>query len=396
MPQMSYFLATEDSPVTVDLPIWTRPLPAAPTVVTRPDDCGHDVAMTYGEYFTAIRRFLERDHLSALIHAATEAAERSIGPEDIGPVRIYLEKHGQYYHPARLRVEADGVPLALVVNVATTADGRACLRKDFANIRRLNRHYSRRFLPKVFTCGTVRLSQWAHPVEMFLGQWLEGYHEFHLSGEPALDNDRLFLWHPQRGRQRLDEQVRREIYRQAAQILTAYYDLETFEQVFSWHHAAGDFVVKTDGRQVELRLITVRGYGPLFEGLSGDGQIILQALLIFLLNLTVKMRLDRLEGVGGIAWASDDVVASILDGFFDGLFFQAENNRSPSGFSDLFRNYLRNLTVEDLQDVFNDLYQRNFERTAESGVIRQQLDRHGASLSEAIDRLPCQRVSTPI
>ena len=56
-----------------------------------------------------------------------------------------------------------------------------------------------------------------------------------------------------------------EVYRQAAFILTLYYDVETFEQIFPWHHAAGDFVVKADEGAVDVRLVTARQYAPMIE-----------------------------------------------------------------------------------------------------------------------------------
>jgi hypothetical protein len=42
-------------------------------------------------------------------------------------------------------------------------------------------------------------------------------------------------------------------------------------------------------------------------------------LLIFFLNLSIRMRLDRYDGVGDIVWADGPVVQSTLDGVMDGL-----------------------------------------------------------------------------
>ena len=52
------------------------------------------------------------------------------------------------------------------------------------------------------------------------------------------------------------------VYREAARILTLYYDVGSGAAIGPWHHAAGDFVarVSPDGR-VAVRCITVRGYG---------------------------------------------------------------------------------------------------------------------------------------
>ena len=396
MPHFLFYLSASKIPVSESDPFWTRPLPLTPHPGFRPDGSGKESAVTYGEYFSAVRRFIERERFSNLIMAVRACTGRSVAVRLLGPINIYLEKHGQFYHPARLTVKADGTQLSFVVNVAVTTIGRSYLRNDFDNIKLLNRRYPNRFLPQVYANGAMLLFEPSHRMTMFLGQWLDGYHEFHLSGEPAEGNDRLLVWNTLQGAHRLSSQVRCDVYRQAAKILTTYYNLETFEQVFSWHHAAGDFIVKADGRNIDLRLITVRKYAPLFDGMGTDARTIIQALLVFLLNLTVKMRLDRLDGVGAAAWASDDAVAATLNGFFDGLFLQVDSDRIPAELPDVFATYLKSLTAAELQDVLDAVFERNFRQTSESEMIRKHLKHHGDTLLAAIRRWPRNRDSTPI
>ncbi len=223
---------------------------------------------------------------------------------------------------------------------------------------------------------------------MFLGEWLEGYHEFHLSGEPAEMNSRLVVWDPVKGAHPLSKQQRVDVYRQIALILTAYYDLETFEQIFAWHNAAGDFIVKTDGGQIDLRLITVRKYAPLFADVSGDADTILQAMLIFWLNLSIRIRLDRFDGVGEFGCADDDMVEAALNGFFDGLALQVRFGRIPKELPDLFAGYLKALASDDRDTLLEGIVGRLKCHPSEKALIRKHLKRHGEKMTQAIDRLP--------
>jgi hypothetical protein len=349
-----------------------------------PDASDNQATITYGDYFLAAHRFLEQGRYANLLPAVCGCTQRLVDPLEIGAVKITLEKHGQFYHPLRLTLDIDGSRLSFVINGAVTTDGCAYLQKDFDNIRSLNRRLPFGFLPQVYRRGTVHLPGRSGAVGMFIGQWLEGFHEFHLSGEPAEDNDRLLVWDPLKGAYRLSDTARRDIYRQAARILTAFYNLETFEHISAWHHAAGDFIARIDGKSTEVRLITVRNYGPLFAGASDDADVILQALLVFLLNLSVKMRLDRVDGVGAVAWASDDVVGATVAGFFDGLTLQADGGRIPLELRDFFRVYLKSLSAVELDDVLGAMYERTFSQMPESETVCKHLKHHAEVLLQTI------------
>lgn len=385
-PRVTYFLASDASPVAENSPRWRMPLPLSPEGSVKFGEPG--AVVTYGDYFTAVHRFIKGEGFIALTGALGESLGQPMTAADLGTVRIYLEKHGHFYHPARITVAVANCRPAFVVNVAVTKIGRSYLREDFGNIRLLNDHFPYRFLPQVYCKGEVTLPGRSRRLEMFLGEWLEGYHEFHLSGEPNELNSRLVVWDPVKGAHPLSKQQRADIYRQIALILTAYYDLETFEQIFSWHNAAGDFIVKTDDGQIDLRLITVRKYAPLFADVAGDADAILQALLIFWLNLSIRIRLDRIDGVGPFGCADDDMVGAALNGFFDGLALQVRFGRIPKELPDLFAGYLQVLASDDRDTLLEGVVRRMKCHPSEKALIRKHLKRHGEKMTQAIDRLP--------
>jgi hypothetical protein len=104
-----------------------------------------------------------------------------------------------------------------------------------------------------------------------------------------------------------------------ARILTAYYNWNTFRQIYPWHHAAGDFVLREEGGKVDVRLVTIRDYRPVVDFSTRKRAGKLLALILFFLHLTVQMRLDRLDGIGDVIWAEDHCLEGAVAGFFQGL-----------------------------------------------------------------------------
>jgi hypothetical protein len=392
-PRVAYFLASDDRPVVENSPLWRMPLPHSPAGGAESGKPAA-TAVTYGDYFTAVHRFIAGEGIIALTGVLRESLGQSMTAADLGPIRIYLEKHGHFYHPARITIAVANRRPAFVVNVAVTKIGRTYLEADFGNIRLLNNRFPYRFLPQVYCRGGAALPGRSRRLEMFLGEWQEGYHEFHLSGTQADMNSRLVLWDPVKGARPLSNLQRVAIYRQIALILTAYYDLETFEQIFSWHNAAGDFIVKTDGGKIDLRLITVRKYAPLFADVSGDIDTIVQAMLIFWINLSIRIRLDRLDGVGEFGCAHDDIVDAALKGFFDGLALQVRFGRIPKELPELFAGYLKALAPDDRDRLLEGVIRRMNCQPLEKSLIRKHLKRHGEKMTQAIDRLPRELIAS--
>ena len=83
--------------------------------------------------------------------------------------------------------------------------------------------------------------------------------------------------------------------------------------------------------------MAARQYGPLIgpEDLPWE-----EALLFFLLNLTLRIRLDRLDGVGEIAWADEGCLSPALEGFFLALEEKAKQGEFSEDLPKRFRKFL--------------------------------------------------------
>ena len=220
---------------------------------------------------------------------------------------------------------------------------------------------------------------------MFLADWFAGYHEFHLSVDPENGSQRMALWDTDSGTVYLSESQVRDIYRQASMILTLYYDVETFEQIFPWHHAAGDFIVKADGESVDVKLVTARQYASMFD--PSDDISSREALFFFLLNLSLRMRLDRLDGVGAVAWADDQCVHATLEGVMEGLRIKELRGDIPNDFFDTFIRDITSSSVEDLLHGFRALVDACDQSAPDIPVLRNRLEEHNLKFSGTLQNL---------
>jgi hypothetical protein len=361
-------------------------------------ETGPPHGLTYGQYFKGIRDVISQDGYSLFVDATARQLAEDISLADIEEILIYTEKHGSDYHPARIEVMVGGICAPFVMNVAVTERGKARLSREFEVLQYLHRRYDFPFLPRTYFQGEAFLP----PMLMFLADWFEGYHEFHLTMDEGGSRN-LVLWDTQKNRCRLSGPKAWQIYHQAAKILTLYYDLESFEQIFPWHHAAGDFVVKLrephpnpppprgragwgsiacpqaddvnyETKSLDVRLVTARQYAPMLE--PSEGIPAHEALLFFLLNLSVRMRLDRLDGVGIMAWADDECVDATLKGFVEGLRAKQDKGFIDKRFVSGFLQYGRSLAKDDLAYRFHALIDACDQAAPDIPVIREHLERH--------------------
>lgn len=326
---------------------------------------------TYGDYLQAVCAFLKGDAWGPL-------------PEDrIDNVCIDIQKHGAFYHPAK--VTADGFPDALVINLAVSGPGRALLEKEFACLELLGLRDSAHVIPRVFAVSAVS-TQDGRPARLFSGEWFSGYREFHISQDED-GCQQMIVWDDDQGHYYLTPNQIADVYRQAAWILTDFYDPETFKQIHPWRHGAGDFVVKRhDDGTVSLKLITVRGYDAALAA-SDDSNLaaLLQGLLLFLLNLSLWNRLDRIDGVGDVAWSSSLAVAATVSGFFKALEQKPTPEGLPEDLSVCFRAFLSVCGLADLTDVAESLVAAYPDGTPEIPVIRNHLHEHLRELHRALN-----------
>ncbi len=345
-------------------------------------------SLTYGAYFKAISDYIGKIGLTRLAKIASQIAERSINPGAISKLDIHLEKHGAFYHPARLILHVNARRIACVLNVAVSKLGQATIIKEFHHLKRLSRRYTSNWLPQVYDCQSVGIDG-QQDVHMLLGEWFEDFHEFHLSMAENSENPAIRVWDPKNPNHYLSENQARKIFEQAAMILTAHYRIDTTEQIAWWHHAAGDFVVCVNAEGLAVKLITARVYEPLFNIDQSDVSLetILNTVLIYFLNTCLKLRIDRLDGVGDMAWNSLDVVPGIIAGFFKGLEFQAECHRISSELIDAIKIFFFNLPDKDVQEICTDIVGRIEPQSPDLPVVRQNLDVHIASVINGLRQL---------
>ena len=267
---------------------------------------GCDAQLTYGAYFEAIEAFVARDGYAPLRAAL---AGTGCDLEGVREIVLKAEKHGALYHPASLTLGGpDGETVRLCVNVAVTDVARDCLAGEAGLLGALRDRFGGTSLPEPYAAGEVA------GCGMLLEQWFAGFHEFHQDGA-----GRVRLWDYDAGERLLDPAEALAVYREAARILTLYYDPETGASLGPWHHAAGDFVARVAEGRVDVRCITVRGYGAAHDFSQAGPMAGKLALLAFFTDLTLRMRLDRVDGVGQLVLAGEDVARAAVAGFATAL-----------------------------------------------------------------------------
>lgn len=380
--QFKYFLSHKKNPAKKNSQIWNTLLPMRRK--QRQNDAG--ICVSHGNYFTAVRNFLEQDRSEIITRAVAQHMHREITSQDIEEIRIFLEKHGEFYHPARIETMLHGTAIPFVLNVAISNAGKNCVQREYGLLKQLNEDFPFSFLPKVYGQGRVSIA--GDEIRMFLGEWFQGYNEFHISLDPADEKYKIVVWDHEHGNYFLKTDQATNLYRQAARILTCYYNAESFEQILSWHHGAGDFVLKRQNEKIDVKLITARQYRPMFKnnGINKepDMELILEALLVFFLNLTIKMRLDRLDGVGEIVWSDDTSVDGILKGFFESLALKPPIFSFPGPLIDCFRNHLLSCNQSDLFGLSQAMVDAYNPQSPEIPVIKKNLKRHVKILFDAI------------
>jgi len=386
-PQFKYFLSNAPNSVQKNSEIWSIPLPTTrkqPQKVT-------GIPITYGDYFSAVHSFLEKNKFEILISAFSKSINRQIIPEEIEEIRVCLIKHGEFYHPSTVEAILDKHSYKFVVNVAISAAGRDCIEREYNCLKRLGNDFSFSSIPEAYGYGKACVKESGHTMSMFLGEWFEGFNEFHISNDKTDNKRKILVWDSEKGNYFLSPDNTLELYRQAAMILTGYYNIETFEQIFPWHHAAGDFVKKGNSNTTELKLITVRQYAPMFakkekdKETDRDVEMILEAMLVFLLNLSIRMRLDRINGVGDIVWSDDIAVKGALKGFFQGLRRKDSTGLFSDSFDTYFHDYLlSSCTEKDFYDLSLAIVNSYNPLAPEIPVIRQNIKKHAEVLFNAI------------
>lgn len=334
---------------------------------------------TYQHYFQAIQEVLARDSYQQLLEAVKRQLTLPKPPLKAQKIYIYSEKHGNWYHPAKIEVITSQGTARFVLNAALTERGQAAMSREIEVFKCLAGKFNYPWLPTLYyynesvTLSFLGDANQGLSLSLFLADWFEGFHEFHLSLNPIDGIIKLVLWDGGPKPNYLTNLQARHIYQQISKILTLYYNPGTFDQIFPWHHGAGDFVVKVDGEQPEVRLVTVRQYGPLADP---EEMAMEEALLFFFLNLSIRMRLDRMDGVGEIAWAERGCLNSTWEGFLEGLWIKEREGSITPGFRKVFLKDLRRFSVEALTERFSELLASYAQEAPDLPIIRNNIILH--------------------
>lgn len=393
MPRFKFFLSSRNNPVQEGDFIWSIPIPLSrhqSAGTFKPDS---DIFINHGDYFTAVQDFLERDRCAIITQSVSQHLHRNITPDEIIEIRIFLDKHGEFYHPSKIDTVLQADDISFVLNVAVTDVGKHCAQREYRLLKMLDTEYPDSFIPKVYAQGSVFTKMDQVETKMFLGEWFEGFNEFHITLDPDDNKHKIIVWDHEHGNFFLTAHQATELYRQATKILTYYYNIETFEQIFSWHHAAGDFVLKCQEDVIELKLVTVRQYRSMYENNIGseyinpDAELILEALLVFFLDTAIKMRFDRLDGVGDIVWSDNMALKGILKGFFEGLALKPKTSVFAEPLDHCFREHLLSCSRTDFFDMNHAIAHTYLSQAPEAPVIRHHLGRHVEDLYNAVRQL---------
>lgn len=380
----AFGLSPSEPAVTVESALWSAPLPLEMSALQSASAQSDQTPVpTYGDYFQAVANFLLRDDMTLLRQAAGKVRGSAVAYRDVEGVGVYLVKHGAFYHPARIEASIAGQCIPMVLNVAVSARGQRVLPLEFKAMSRLRQTLSAPYWPVFHGFGygtTGNGRQWP----MLLGDWLEGYHEFHLTENGAPDALSVVVWDSDRGHHILDARQVHSLVGRAAELLAYAYNPLTFEAILEWHHAAGDFVAQLQSGGIDLRMITVRDYAPLVADTPADIPAVLDATVVFLVGMSLRLRLDRIDGVGRLACYPRRVVSDIWKGFCRGLHSGNAERGLPDDFDAAVMKFIRLQGKDRLMPIAEAVIHKYPENSETRNLLRHISADHIQALWDAV------------
>ena len=383
LPTIQFYWASPSGPKPMNLERLKSYVP-----IDRPNGVSESTyQITYRSYLESIKSVLSRKR-DQFMEAIIESQ-----PNDsfqIEEIRIITEKHGSDYHPARISVLTEQSTVSFVMNVALTNRGRESLTREFDVLRYLDDKFPVRFVPKVYFLSEIAQLESVDgeiPIRMFLGEWFEGFHEFHIADVGEKKSRSVVLWDMDLGYREMSVSESQEIYRLAALILTYYYNANDFSEIFPWHHAAGDFVASMSGDQIRVKLITARQYAPRVSFSEDLSENRLDGLMLFFASLTIRNRLDRLDGVREIVWADNRCLRATVEGFWAGLQMKVESGLCSDEALLQCRNMLSSISPEELTQVFVAVVSSFDPASPDMPMIRENLADHVLHVFKTINEM---------
>ncbi len=348
------------------------------------------ISYTIGDYFLAAHKFLKNNNYKVLEKGLNHTLSYKVSAEEIVSIKICLEKHGPFYHPVKVSVVLKNKETVLfVLNGAVSDAGLATIENEYRYLKELSgdkcnkdKSVLKDFIPLVFAMDFIQSG--SRKTGFFLAQWFDGFEEFHIV--KTRNGNRTGILKDDGSFALISNSDAMIIYEKASKILTLCYGITTLKQIFPWHHAAGDFVVKIENSIVNVKLVTVRGYNILMES-----ENIFLGLLFFFLNLTLRMRIDRDRGTKEYIFLADSVVKACVTGFISGL---KENlakdsnlNKEKDDFYNLFLEFMKSFDQKHFLNIFIMIMDSCNQETRETLIIKQNLEQHAKAVFLCLTRL---------
>ncbi len=380
-----FYLSGEKDKLSPDSRLWSLPL-SGESDIPPGQSSSKESDIRIGDYFLACAEFLSRNDFGLLIKGAAVLLEKKINDDRILRIDLNLEKHGAFYHPVNVTVIfPDNLKRSFVLNGAVSESGLSLIEDEYHRLLELNKSVTKQFIPSVFDVGFVRSEKGLFG--FFLGEWFEGYKEFHIT--KVNRGKKIAIWESDGSCSYISSQDAYPVYKEIAYILTQFYDVESFKQIFPWHHAAGDFVVKLDGDDIQVRLITIRGYSAITEftdNISEKKTFILPSLLFFFLYMTIQMRLDRLDGTGRSEILPEEINHVTTRGFLDAL-EEKSDQYDYGNIKTAFIDFFKQFDPEQLKGIIRNILKSSSPHPSEIPLINDNLTSHCHSLDSIFKNL---------
>jgi hypothetical protein len=392
MPPFRFLISADQPPVTPENPLWQALLPTSREAISTASVASDETQVNCGAYFRAVHKSLSADGCAPLFEALAAHAAVPAGVECIDSIDIQLLKHGQFYHPSRVVIRTPGGHHSLALNLAFSSDGIDLMPREITALKRLNGQTGDLCVPRVLAQGECVLETApavARKGVWFLSPWFEGFHEFHLAYK-ADGGLAVTVWDGARAPTLLSEDQMAGLLLGAARLLTTAFDPHTLAHIFPWHHAAGDFVVNLDpSGNPELRLITVRDYQPLIQpGDDADAALdrLLHAQMLLFVQAALRLRVDRLDGVGEIALYPLSMLTPICRGLLEGLARMRRRWHLPPELDSVLMDYLRALSPGQLLELNHSIQGGFAPGSPERAIISTHLETHVQALCDILQK----------
>lgn len=372
---ISYCFSSSDGDVILDDAALDRPFAIGPSE--------YHPFMTLRDFFEAVRDALIEKGASPLVAWLSRERQRPVTPSEIERLVIRYEKYGTLYQVCSVDITSAGSTAKICATLARSDQARKTLEREFSLLERFRSTGPVTYLPCPLFRQETEVSRKGSKETILIAflEWFDDYHEWHFSRLSG-GSTRAYIWDMKNGYRLASENETHEIVRQASRILCLCYDMATSSRVTPWHHGAGDFVVSILPEDLDVKLVTIRGYEPATAKENRDA---VAALLGFFLTTVTKMRLDKWEGMGESTWADSAVVRAALEGFLEGVRIKESRGEMSALEVREFLSRLRSLTIRDVNRLLHlQLDELRAHDLSDYWAIRRHLDDHAVEIHHAL------------